>query len=58
MDGEFNIARWKSREALLNQRVCKVVAKSGTATVCLEELQEHLQNTLTLPSPQNENDDR
>ena len=35
-----------------------VVAKSGTATVCLEELQEHLQNPLTLPSPQNENDDR
>lgn len=30
MDGEFNIARWKSRDALLNQRVCKVVAKDGT----------------------------
>ena len=29
MDGEFNIARWKSRDALLNQRVCKVVAKDG-----------------------------
>ena len=31
MDGEFNIARWKSRDALLNQRVCKVVAKEGTS---------------------------
>ena len=30
MDGEFNIARWKSRDALLNQRVCKVSAKEGT----------------------------
>ncbi|MFG6333106.1 MAG: restriction endonuclease subunit S [Lachnospiraceae bacterium] len=27
MDGEFNIARWKSRNALLNQRVCKITAK-------------------------------
>ena len=26
MDGEFNIARWNSRDALLNQRVCKIVA--------------------------------
>jgi len=30
MDGEFNIARWKSIDALLNQRVCKLVAKEGT----------------------------
>ena len=30
MDGEFNIARWKSRDALLNQRVCKISAKKGT----------------------------
>ena len=30
MDGEFNIARWKSRDALLNQRVCKISAKAGT----------------------------
>ncbi|MBQ6426008.1 MAG: restriction endonuclease subunit S [Clostridia bacterium] len=30
MDGEFNIARWKSRDALLNQRVCKIIAKEGT----------------------------
>lgn len=29
MDGEFNIARWKSRDALLNQRVCKIVEKKG-----------------------------
>ena len=29
MDGEFNIARWKSHDALLNQRVCKIVAKDG-----------------------------
>ena len=30
MDGEFNIARWKSMDALLNQRVCKLKAKEGT----------------------------
>ena len=30
MDGEFNIARWKVDGALLNQRVCKVIAKEGT----------------------------
>ena len=30
MDGEFNIARWKTEGALLNQRVCKVTAKAGT----------------------------
>lgn len=30
MDGEFNIARWKSQDALLNQRVCKISAKEGT----------------------------
>lgn len=29
MDGEFNIARWKSDRALLNQRVCKLTAKKG-----------------------------
>jgi type I restriction enzyme S subunit len=27
MDGEFNIARWKGGDALLNQRVCKITAK-------------------------------
>ena len=30
MDGEFNIARWKSQDALLNQRVCRIIAKSNT----------------------------
>ncbi|MCX6151740.1 MAG: restriction endonuclease subunit S [Ignavibacteriales bacterium] len=25
MDGEFNLAEWKSEEALLNQRACKIV---------------------------------
>lgn len=30
MDGEFNIARWKSVDGLLNQRVCKLTAKEGT----------------------------
>ena len=30
MDGEFNIAGWKSDRALLNQRVCKLTAKKGT----------------------------
>ena len=29
MDGEFNIVRWKGRDALLNQRVCKLIAKEG-----------------------------
>ena len=29
MDGEFNIARWKVDGALLNQRVCKIVAKDN-----------------------------
>ena len=31
MDGEFNIARWRSRDALLNQRVCKITACEGTS---------------------------
>lgn len=30
MDGEFNIARWKSDGALLNQRVCKLTVRKGT----------------------------
>ena len=30
MDGEFNAAKWKSRDALLNQRVCKIIAKKET----------------------------
>jgi len=29
MDGEFNIARWKVDGALLNQRVCKIIAKDN-----------------------------
>lgn len=33
MDGEFNIARWQSGKALLNQRVCKIEAKDGVADV-------------------------
>jgi type I restriction enzyme, S subunit len=28
MDGEFNLARWQSKKALLNQRVCKIDAIS------------------------------
>ena len=43
MDGEFNIARWKSRDALLNQRVCKVSAKDG---VCEEYLRFALSKEL------------
>lgn len=29
MDGEFNISKWGRDSALLNQRVCKLVAKQG-----------------------------
>lgn len=29
MDGEFNIAKWQSSDAILNQRVCKLTAKEG-----------------------------
>jgi len=29
MDGEFRLAEWKGGKALLNQRVCKIVPKSG-----------------------------
>ena len=29
MDGEFNIARWKGGNALLNQRVCKITARKN-----------------------------
>lgn len=31
MDGEFNIGKWKSKEALLNQRVCKIIPKKINA---------------------------
>ena len=33
MDGEFNIAPWKSGDALLNQRVCKVSSKSNEVSI-------------------------
>ena len=29
MDGDFNVAKWRGGEALLNQRVCKISSKSG-----------------------------
>jgi type I restriction enzyme, S subunit len=31
MDGEFNVGVWQGGRALLNQRVCKIVPKDGTA---------------------------
>ncbi len=31
MDGDFNIVKWKSRNALLNQRVCKIKAETGSS---------------------------
>lgn len=39
MDGEFNIAKWKSEPALLNQRVCKV---AGNAEIVEDYLQYYL----------------
>ena len=36
MDGEFNIAEWQQGEALLNQRVCKIIPKSGTEKTYLK----------------------
>lgn len=42
MDGEFNIAKWKGGKALLNQRVCKVVAKEAVADL------EYLKYALTI----------
>ena len=30
MDGEFNISKWNSVNALLNQRVCKVIPKNNS----------------------------
>lgn len=29
MDGDFNCARWKGPDALLNQRVCRIIPKNG-----------------------------
>lgn len=49
MDGEFNIARWNSRTALLNQRVCKVICKDSKnelrylyyyLKLCLKEIED------------------
>ena len=34
MDGDFNISKWGDKPALLNQRVCKLKAKTN---VCLED---------------------
>ena len=48
MDGEFNIARWKSQNALLNQRVCKISAKTGTneeyLRFCLSKSLKEIEN--------------
>lgn len=33
MDGEFNIAKWQSEDALLNQRVCKVESKTSEVSI-------------------------
>ena len=32
MDGEFNVARWKAKSALLNQRVCRIRPQSLNLT--------------------------
>ena len=45
MDGEFNIARWNSEDALLNQRVCRIIANSN---VNEEYLRFYLKRTLKL----------
>lgn len=45
MDGEFNIARWNSEDALLNQRVCRIIANSK---VNEEYLRFYLKRTLKL----------
>ncbi len=33
MDGEFNISAWKSEDALLNQRVCKVSSNNSSVLI-------------------------
>ena len=33
MDGEFNIEPWQSEDALLNQRVCKIGAKTKDISI-------------------------
>lgn len=45
MDGEFNIARWNSDDALLNQRVCRIIANNN---VNEEYLRFYLKRTLKL----------
>ncbi len=45
MDGEFNIARWNSDDALLNQRVCRIIANNN---VNEEYLRLYLKRTLKL----------
>ena len=29
MDGDFSIVKWASKDALLNQRICKIITKSS-----------------------------
>ncbi len=54
MDGDFNIVKWKSQRALLNQRICKIMQKDGgfdvnfVHYVLIPELQQiHNQTTAT-----------
>lgn len=49
MDGEFNIARWNSDDALLNQRVCRIIANNN---VNEEYLRFYLKRTLKLKASQ------
>lgn len=44
MDGEFNIGKWKSKEALLNQRVCKIIPKEINADYLFYLLPKKLKN--------------
>lgn len=46
MDGEFNIAAWKSDDALLNQRVCKI--SSNCNAVSTEYLYRYLTKELKI----------
>jgi type I restriction enzyme, S subunit len=54
MDGDFHIVKWKSKNALLNQRICKLVSKQGGFDInfvhyfLIPELQKiHNQTTAT-----------
>ena len=54
MDGDFHIVKWKSKNALLNQRICKLVPKQGGFDInfvhyfLIPELQKiHNQTTAT-----------